>query len=159
MTDEKSDVPSWLASVPRYHRDGPEYRHTEGGWVKLADVLAASQCQTELLAAAKQALYEMCHAVAPRTSYTDAVDALDAAISKVKGDVLAAVPPSSPAPLMNELASALQALDDAVVTHGLVGDQPDEKWADALQGVFDALKRGRAVLAKLAAAPAREEKP
>lgn len=38
----------------------------------------------QLLAAAKTALQEMCNTVAPRNSFTDAVDALDAAISKAE---------------------------------------------------------------------------
>ena len=36
----------------------------------------------DLLRAAKRALDEMCKTTAPRNSFTDAVDALDAAISK-----------------------------------------------------------------------------
>lgn len=39
----------------------------------------------DLLAAAAVALSEMCRTVAPSNSFTDAVDALDAAITKAKG--------------------------------------------------------------------------
>jgi len=39
----------------------------------------------DLLGAAKLALHEMCNTVAPRNSFTDAVDALDAAITKAEG--------------------------------------------------------------------------
>lgn len=38
-----------------------------------------------LLAACKLALHEMRHTVAPRDSFTDAVDALDAAIARAEG--------------------------------------------------------------------------
>lgn len=38
----------------------------------------------EVLEAARQALTEMCYVASPRHSFTDAVDALDAAISKAK---------------------------------------------------------------------------
>lgn len=41
----------------------------------------------ELLAAAKWALHEMCNAIAPRDSFTDAADALDAAIVKAESAV------------------------------------------------------------------------
>jgi hypothetical protein len=40
-----------------------------------------SNPHAELLAAARVALSEMCHTTAPRNSFTDAVDRLDAAIS------------------------------------------------------------------------------
>jgi hypothetical protein len=39
----------------------------------------------ELLKAAQEALHEMCNTFAPRDSFTDAVDALDAAILKATG--------------------------------------------------------------------------
>lgn len=39
----------------------------------------------DLLAAAKKALDEMCRTIAPRNSFTDAVDLLDAAITKAEG--------------------------------------------------------------------------
>lgn len=41
----------------------------------------------ELLSAAKLALDEMCRTAGPRNSFTDAVDLLDAAISKAEGSV------------------------------------------------------------------------
>ncbi len=40
----------------------------------------------ELYEAAARALEEMCRTTAPRTSFTDAVDALDAALSKARGE-------------------------------------------------------------------------
>lgn len=40
----------------------------------------------DLLAAAETAIYEMRHTVAPRNSFTEAVDLLDAAISKARGE-------------------------------------------------------------------------
>jgi len=49
---------------------------------KYADALAASRAEVERLRhAAALALDEMCNTVAPRNSFTDAVDALDAALS------------------------------------------------------------------------------
>lgn len=39
----------------------------------------------DLLAACKAALEEMRHTIAPRNSFTDAVDTLDAAIAKAEG--------------------------------------------------------------------------
>lgn len=38
----------------------------------------------DLLAAAKAAIHEMCRTTAPRTSFTDTVDMLDAAITKAE---------------------------------------------------------------------------
>ncbi|HXI47170.1 MAG TPA: hypothetical protein VNH39_01185 [Steroidobacteraceae bacterium] len=40
----------------------------------------------ELYEAAVRALEEMCHTTAPRSSFTDAVDTLDAAITKARGE-------------------------------------------------------------------------
>lgn len=46
-----------------------------------ANVLAIAALP-ELLTAARAALDEMCHTTAPRSSFTEAVDALDAALAK-----------------------------------------------------------------------------
>jgi len=43
----------------------------------------------ELLDAAKAALEEMCHTTAPRTSFTDSVDRLDAAITRCENYTVA----------------------------------------------------------------------
>lgn len=51
----------------------------------------ASQIASEIMAlrnAAESALHEMCHTVAPRDSFTDTVDALDAALHGRPGRVL-----------------------------------------------------------------------
>lgn len=44
-------------------------------------IVCAVNAHDALVAAAEKALYEMCHTVAPRNSFTDAVDALDAALT------------------------------------------------------------------------------
>lgn len=53
------------------------------GW---ANYRLARQQRDELLAAAKRALAEMCNTVAPRNTFTDSADALDAAITKAEGE-------------------------------------------------------------------------
>jgi hypothetical protein len=45
-----------------------------------------AQNPPDLLAVLKLALHEMRHTVAPRSSFTDAVDAIDAAISRAEGE-------------------------------------------------------------------------
>jgi hypothetical protein len=52
--------------------------------IKARVAIAAYEEATGLRNAAKLALYEMCHTVAPRNSFTDAVDALDAALNAKK---------------------------------------------------------------------------
>jgi hypothetical protein len=50
----------------------------------ILDVLNELDATRELLSAAKDALKEMCNATAPRNSFTDAVDRLDAAIAEAE---------------------------------------------------------------------------
>lgn len=47
----------------------------------------AVNCHDDLVAACEEALQEMINTVAPRPSFTDAVDMLDAAIAKARGAI------------------------------------------------------------------------
>ncbi len=65
-------------SLERHHREAAEQNAVRSGDAP------APAVPPDLLAAAKRALHEMCHVVATRNEFTDAVDALDAAISKAE---------------------------------------------------------------------------
>lgn len=52
--------------------------------VDVAKSMNEAEALPDLLAAAKLALEEMRHTIAPRSAFTDAVDALDAAIAKAE---------------------------------------------------------------------------
>jgi hypothetical protein len=55
---------------------------TERAWSELAE---AREQRDTLAESAKKALKEMCNTTAPRSSFTDSVDELDAALAAVKG--------------------------------------------------------------------------
>lgn len=52
-------------------------------FARIDAALHIAEAFPEIVAAAQNALKEMCHTVAPRNSFTDAVDALDAALARL----------------------------------------------------------------------------
>ena len=84
MVAEGYNAEHWLqrwrigdaANKERYIKD---WVQTAWEAFQAASDLAAKR-ERDLLDAAKKALLEMCHAIAPRDSFTDAVDVLNAAI-------------------------------------------------------------------------------
>jgi len=88
----------------------------------------AGEAKPKLLEAAKKALDEMCRTVAPRTSFTDAVDLLDDAITATESNQVGASP-------SDDLVK--------VLTEGLVKiSRSGREWsANRLGGVFIQRKR------------------
>jgi hypothetical protein len=65
----------------------PPKSPVEYGYLNIADAITALLAERDALReAAKTALGEMCRTKAPRNSFTDAVDALDAALNQGGGN-------------------------------------------------------------------------
>ncbi len=85
---EDGDITSgWMMVAKIYHAD--DFPLLNAGYEAQVDTEAEANAHLisaapDLLAAAKAALREMRNTVAPRASFTEAVDALDAAISKAE---------------------------------------------------------------------------